>query len=91
MKVVNPDYKELTSVPIDIELRDKVGISLDLDKEELAKINASVEKLLYDNQFSKDAMAKMRDAYIYNVGNSGVVGAKYIIKRLVEKSESKNK
>lgn len=87
MKVVNPDYKELSTVPIDIELRHKVGISL--EETELDRINAAVDKLMHDNRFSKEAMKNMRDAYIYNVGSSGKAGAKYIIQRLVEISEHK--
>ena len=82
MKIVNPNYKELSSVPIDIELRDKVGISL--EETELDRLRPSVEKLLFDNQFSKDALRRLKEQYIYNVGNSGKVGAEYIINRLVE-------
>lgn len=82
MKVVNPDYQELQTVPIDLLLRDKVGISLNPDC--LDQAEASVRSLLYDNRFSGEALAALRDAYIYNVGRSGEVGAKYIIERLVE-------
>lgn len=84
MKVVNPEYRLLATVPIDIELRDKVGIAL--EETNLSQVEAAVGELLNDNRFTKEAMAKMRDAYIYNVGNSGAVGAKYIIQRLVEKT-----
>ncbi len=87
MKVVNPDYQELKSIPIDLELRDKVGISLELTQ--MDKVCEAVNTLLYDNRFSENSMADMRDAYIYNVGQSGAVGAKYIIKRLMEIAEAK--
>ena len=87
MKVVNPDYQELKEVPIDIELRDKVGISLELSA--LNEVNASVDKLLNTEQFAKSAMEDLRNYYIYNIGNSGKVGAKYIIERLMEKSKKK--
>ena len=87
MKVVNPDYKELECVPIDIELRDRVGISI--DEDEIQKANEAVRKLLLDQQFAPQAMQELRDKYIYNVGRSGVIGAKYIIDRLVEKSKKK--
>lgn len=82
MKVVNPNYQELATVPVDIELRDKVGISL--EETALAELAVSVERLLYDNQFSKASLGNLRDQYIYNFGNSGKVGAEYIIGRLVE-------
>ena len=87
MKVVNPDYQELESVPIDLELRDKVGISLELDQVD--KVAESIQTLLYDNRFAESSMAQMRDTYIYNVGQSGAVGAKYIIKRMMEIAEAK--
>lgn len=85
MKVVNPDYRELSTVPIDIELRDKVGISLETDQ--IGQVKSSVDELLFDNRFSKEAMQQMKEMYIYNPGISGKVGAKYIIQRLVEMSE----
>lgn len=87
MKVVNPDYQELSSVPIDIELRDKVGVSLELS--EVSTVKDAVAALLQESRFSKESMAKMRDYYIYNVGKNGLVGAKYIIERLMEKTGQK--
>lgn len=81
MKVVNPDYQELDTVPIDLELRDKVGVSL--EESCLDKVPEAVEKLLGDNRFSEAAMEELREKYIYNVGKSGVVGAKYLIQRLM--------
>ena len=89
MKVVNPDYKELSTVPIDIELRNKIGVSL--KPEEAGQIAAAADKLLREEQFSKEAMADMRAHYIYNVGRSGKVGAKYIIDRLVDISNQKKR
>ncbi len=88
MKVINPDYQELKTVPIDIELRDKVGISLALDKVS-DEVVVAVDKLLFDKQFSKESMQSLKEAYLYNPGESGKVGAKYIIEKLVERSGRK--
>lgn len=87
MKIVNAEYKELASVPIDIELRDKIGISL--KENELDRINETVHDLLFDSRFSKDSLYQLKEHYLYNPGKSGVVGAKYMISRLVEISEHK--
>lgn len=87
MKVVNPDYKELSTVPIDIELRDKVGISL--EEEAVSGVAEAVDRLFCENRFSKTAMAELRDAYIYHVGGSGRVGAKYIIESLLRLEEKR--
>lgn len=85
MKIMNPDYQELKTVPIDIELRNKIGISVAPEAVE-DKIRASVDKLLFDKQFSVDSLRRLKEEYIYNNGESGKVGAKYIIDKLVERS-----
>lgn len=86
MKILNPDYQELQTVPIDIELRDKVGISLELDKVE-SDLNLAVDRLLFDKQFSEEALRRLKEKYLYHSGESGKVGAKYLIDRLVERSK----
>ena len=77
MKVMNPDYQEISVTPFDIETRNKIGIALEVN--ELDKVEATVEKLLNDVSFSKEEMKKVREHYIYNIGRSGEVGADYII------------
>ena len=86
MKVVNPEYQELQTRPIDLVLRDKVGISLEPGR--LEEASQAVHSLLYDNRFSTESLAALRDTYIYNVGSSGVVGARYIIEKLVERQQA---
>lgn len=80
MKILNKDYEELGITPIDIELRNVIGRSVDMDK--LSTLSDVVEELLYNNEFSSEAFEKIRDKYIYNVGHSGEVGAEYIMERL---------
>lgn len=84
MKIMNPDYKEIDIVPFDIEARDQVGISVDTDK--LSSLNDSVQRLLTEEIYSKESLAEIRSKYLYNVGTSANVGAKYIIKQLIKAS-----
>ncbi len=85
MKVMNPDYKEVDDKPFDIVIRDKVGISLNV--EELGKLSTTVDTLLHDKSYTKESMSQIREQYLYNVGKSGEVGANYIIKKLIEYSK----
>jgi len=85
MKIMNPDYKEINVVPFDIEVRDNMGISI--EPEEARNAAEAVERLLSDKEYDKEAMRAMRKKYLYNVGCSAEVGAKYIIKRLIEMSK----
>ena len=85
MKIMNPDYQEIDVVPFDIEVRNKIGISIDVDSVNMA--SDTVEELLNDNHFRKESMLSVRNKYLYNVGTSAEVGAKYIINRLIEYSK----
>ena len=88
MKILNPDYQELETIPIDIELRNKVGISL-APETVGSEIVEAVRKLLNTEQFSKESLRKLKEEYSYNIGTSGKVGAQYIIGQLVKNAGQK--
>ncbi len=85
MKVMNPDYEEIGVVPFDIEIRDQVGISVETDN--LDTLGDVIDRLLDDKEYSKEAMAVVRDKYLYNVSKSGPIGADYLIGKLIEYSK----
>ena len=80
MKIMNEDYEELGITPIDIELRSKVGKSVDMDK--IDTLPQVVDELLNSSEFSRESLEKIRNKYIYHIGRSGEVGADYIMERL---------
>ncbi len=80
MKVMNEEYEELGIVPIDIELREKIGKSLDTDK--LDQLVQVVEELLHSHEFSQESLKEIRGRYIYHIGDSGEIGASYIMERI---------
>lgn len=88
MKVVNEDYQELKTVPIDLELRNTIGVSLEPDSIP-EQIVPAVNKLLFDKQFSTAAMEELKNRYIYHPMESGKVGAEYLIGQLVARSKKK--
>ncbi len=88
MKVVNEDYQELKTVPIDLELRNTIGVSLEPDSIP-EQIVPAVNKLLFDKQFSTAAMEELKNRYIYYPMESGKVGAEYLIGQLVARSKKK--
>ncbi len=87
MKVMNPEYQRIDTIPLNILLRDKLGKSLKLDQ--LGQIVEVVEYLIERKlEYSKNIEA-LAYQYIYNLGSSTEVGAKYIIKSLQEKLKQK--
>ena len=85
MKTTNPDYKEIGIEPFDVTVRDEIGISIDTDK--LDMLADSVSRLLTGGGYSPDSIASVRKKYLDNIGLSGEIGARYIIKKLIEYSK----
>ncbi len=85
-KVLNPNYEKYSVVPAEISWKDQVGISLEMN--ELQKVEATVKELL-DNP--EKYSAKIEEALqnnIFNIGESGKAGAKYIYGQIVNRQKN---
>lgn len=87
MRVMNPEYTKIPTVPLNILLRDKLGKNLDTDK--LSEVPETVEYLLSHTNDYHEQIDELSNKYIFNHGTSAEVGAKYIIKSLQEKIASR--
>jgi len=86
IKVMNPNYEQYNLEVLDISLRDKVGISVDLD--EISNLSNSVAKLLGERGNYREQIAAVVDEYLYYPGRNGEAGGKYISRVLVDKCEN---
>ena len=77
MKVMNPEYTKIDTVPINILLRDEIGCSVDTDK--LDTVAEKVDMLLREKDAYYDKIGGFIGEYVYNLGTSSEVGAKYMI------------
>ncbi len=80
MKVVNPNYEKIPLVPLDISLRDDIGISVDV--EDLDTL-PDVVRLLLDkvDEYKEHITAVVREN-IFDVGDGARGGGQYIIDTL---------
>ena len=83
MKVMNPDWKDLTVEPINIYLRDKIGKNLDTD--DLKDASSTIDYLLSHKEEYRKQISDNYERFVYNHGTSAEEGAKYIIRSLQEK------
>ncbi len=83
MKVMNPEYDRIDTVPLNILLRDEIGCSLNLDQ--LDRLAETVDTLLGEKDSYAVKIGAFVNAYVYNPGSSARVGARYIIAQLQEK------
>lgn len=89
MKVMNPEYKRIKSVPLNIRLRDQLGKSLDLDQ--LSKTRENVDYLISHTEEYRRRIDELAHRYIYNLDGSAEVGARYIIETIQKKIADRKK
>ncbi|MBR2712901.1 MAG: membrane protein insertase YidC [Bacilli bacterium] len=83
MKIMNPNYKELDIVPMNMWARDVIGKSLDV--KDINKTKDVIRELLKNKDKYSKIINKTMDDNLYNVGTSAKVGAEHIIDIIQEK------
>lgn len=81
IKMENPDYKDIPDIPVEISLRDQVGVSL--EKDELpARVNDAARDLLAHGEDWNARITELLHQHLFSYGTNGAVGVKYILTRL---------
>lgn len=83
MKCPNENYVKIPLTPIEISLRDEIGISL--NKEDLDSVGEKVKYLLDSAEKYKPIIQNKFNQMIFNHGCSAKVGAQYLLKSLAKK------
>jgi len=87
MKIMNPEYEKLEITPFNIWTRNEIGKIVEVDK--LDSINNTVDEVLNNAEQYNKKIAEIVDEYVYNIGNSSEVGAKYILQTIQNKIQEK--
>ncbi|HHT43921.1 MAG TPA: membrane protein insertase YidC [Fastidiosipila sp.] len=85
MKVVNPNYEKIESVPLDISLRDEIGVSVDVDQ--LPTLLSVVNELFAKKAWYKTHLEAVVRQNIYDVGDGARGGGEYIIAQLEKRRQ----
>lgn len=80
MKIMNPEYEKIGVEPINIWMREKIGRVI--EPENVGEIATVVSAMLAGYQDYHDKIATFVQEYVYHLGYSSEVGAKYIINEL---------
>ncbi|MCL1847016.1 MAG: membrane protein insertase YidC [Coriobacteriia bacterium] len=82
MKIMNPEYDLLPLVPLDISLRDELGVSVDTDKlDGLADV---VKDLLDHTEEYRTHITAVLQQNIFDIGDAARGGGDYLIARVKE-------
>ncbi len=80
MKIMNPEYEKIGVEPINIWMRDEIGATLKVS--EMSRASEVALQMLNNADSYYEKINAFVNEYVYNLGNSGEVGAKYIIKEI---------
>jgi YidC/Oxa1 family membrane protein insertase len=81
MKIINPEYELVAAVPLEISLRDSLGVSVDLDA--VSSTPAIIEKLSEEQDSWSQQIADIVEQNIYDIGLGAKGGGDYIISRIL--------
>ena len=79
-KMVNPEANNIEIVPLEKRIRAEIGYIVSLS--ELSKIPSKIENLWINSAQIKNQIQKIRGKTVFNIGNSGNVGSKYLVQLL---------
>jgi len=80
MKVMNQEYEKIKTKPMNITLRNEIGKAVQPDQiENIAEL---IETMLHQKDAYREKIIQTRDAHLYNIGRSGALCGKYILKSL---------
>ena len=82
MKVLNENWQKIDCEPIEITLRNEIGISI--EKSDVANIGEIAKDTFKRSGEYEKKIEKSLQKAVYNVGSSNAVGAKYILDRLIK-------
>lgn len=86
-KINNPDYVKLRIEPLEISLRDELGIRVQPDK--LDGVNGKIDEMIRCGEKYASTISAVREKLIAYMGQSGEVSAKYLLNSLREKINSR--
>ncbi|WMJ23886.1 membrane protein insertase YidC [Paludicola sp. MB14-C6] len=87
MKVMNPHWQEIESVPIEITLRNQLGVSLDKDK--LNTVATTIQTLFDQKENYKLQIEDVIKNYLYHPGNSKKIVTEYLINAINNENSNK--
>ncbi len=88
MKQNNPNWQKIGITPIEIQLRTIIGKAI--NKEDIANLKDVVAELNNNKELYSKQITEFYNNFTYNHNTAGEVGAKYILKSLLQKKEKKD-
>lgn len=83
MKCPNPNYTKIGLTPVEISLRNTIGVAV--EKDELCNLPQTLAELEKNAAHYRETIEKTQDEMIFNHGTAAKVGADYILRALANR------
>ena len=83
MKIMNPEYQKIDTVPFDIWTRNVVGDTV--ETEHIEEIGPKIRYLLDHSEQYRETIENVTNEYVYHLGDSAEIGARYLIDAVFRK------
>ena len=80
MKVMNTEWEKIKTKPINITLRDVIGVSLETDETD--KIKSTISEMLANSDKYREVITDTLNEHVFNVTKSGKLCGAYIVKSI---------
>ena len=80
LKINNPNYNEYGMSPLEIKIRDKIGIIM--PEERVHEISTFMDRLVNNKDIWEKKIKNLRNDTIFNVGKSGPIASKWFLKNI---------
>lgn len=80
MKVMNPEWEKIKTKPINITLRNVIGVSI--EPTETTKINKVISEMLSSSEKYREVITNTLNEHVFNVTRSGKLCGAYIVKSI---------
>lgn len=87
MKCPNPNYTKIGLTPVEISLRNTIGVAV--DKDQLSTLPETLAQLEAKADYYRETIEKTQAEMIFNRGKAAKVGADYILRSLASKKKKK--
>lgn len=88
MKIMNPEYTKIDIVPMNIEIREVAGRTV--EPSELDKVPEIIDNLFGNKEYYEQKITAYLNEQVYNIGHSAEIGGKYVVKQLMERKNNKS-
>lgn len=87
MKIMNPEYDKIKTVPINISMRSIIGKAV--EPTELDKVNGIIKEFIDNRTAYTETIENTLNERVFNVGKSKIIYGRYVIKKLSAKNKAK--